>query len=98
MRTPRVSFRRVDIRNHEELSRTLKGSDVVINAAQYYFNLDVMKACLQAKVPYIDFGGLFHMTRKQMELDDTFAREGVLAIIGMGGHSRAYPPWRHLMR
>jgi saccharopine dehydrogenase (NAD+, L-lysine-forming) len=49
--------------------KVIKDADVVVNGVQYYFNIDVMKACLKAKVPYIDFGGLYHMTLKQLELN-----------------------------
>ncbi len=81
---PRVTFKKIDVRNHDELAKAIKGYDVLINASQYYFNLDVMDAALKAKVPYIDFGGLYHMTKKQLELNDLFAKEGILAVIGMG--------------
>ncbi len=81
---PRVVFKKIDVQKHDELAKAIKGHDVVINASQYYFNLDVMDACLIAKVPYIDFGGLYHMTRQQVNLNDKFAKEGLLAVIGMG--------------
>jgi saccharopine dehydrogenase-like NADP-dependent oxidoreductase len=55
-----------------------------VNAVQYTFNLEVMQACLAARVPYLDFGGLFHMTRKQLEWDAKFRAAGVLAIPGLG--------------
>jgi saccharopine dehydrogenase-like NADP-dependent oxidoreductase len=51
---------------------------------QYYFNLDVMRACLEAGVAYIDLGGLFHMTRQQLELGAEFERAGLTAILGLG--------------
>jgi saccharopine dehydrogenase (NAD+, L-lysine-forming) len=43
-----------------------------------------MEAALEARVPYLDFGGLFHMTRRQLALDATFRGAGVLAIPGLG--------------
>ncbi|MCI4355097.1 MAG: hypothetical protein L3K06_07015, partial [Thermoplasmata archaeon] len=48
------------------------------------FNLEVMAGCLAAKVPYLDFGGLFHMTRRQLEWDERFRSAGLLAIPGLG--------------
>ncbi|MGI0128777.1 MAG: saccharopine dehydrogenase family protein, partial [Thermoplasmata archaeon] len=62
----------------------LQGADVVVNAVQYGFNLTVMDAALGARVPYLDFGGLFHMTRRQLALDGPFRAAGVLAIPGLG--------------
>lgn len=55
-----------------------------MNAVQYGFNLTVMEASLAAKVPYLDFGGLFHMTRRQLALDERFRAAGLLAIPGFG--------------
>ncbi len=43
-----------------------------------------MEASLAAKVPYLDFGGLFHMTRRQLALDERFRAAGLLAIPGFG--------------
>ncbi|MEM3932581.1 MAG: saccharopine dehydrogenase NADP-binding domain-containing protein, partial [Thermoplasmata archaeon] len=56
---PRVKFIRLDVNNHEEMVKAIKGSEVVINGVQYYHNLKVMKAALDAKTNYIDFGGLY---------------------------------------
>ncbi|MDH7606892.1 MAG: saccharopine dehydrogenase NADP-binding domain-containing protein [Candidatus Bathyarchaeota archaeon] len=64
-----MSVTQVDVKNIEETVKVIKDADVVVNGVQYYFNIDVMKACLKAKVPYIDFGGLYHMTLKQLELN-----------------------------
>ena len=44
-----------------------------------------MRAALAARVNYMDLGGLYHMTRKQLVLDRDFRRIGKLAIPGMGG-------------
>ena len=58
---------KADVTDGAALGGLLRGAGSVINSVQYYFNLPVMKACLEAKVPYIDLGGLFHTTRKQLE-------------------------------
>ncbi|EQD68887.1 Saccharopine dehydrogenase, partial [mine drainage metagenome] len=55
-----------------------------MNAVQYAFHLDVMEAALAARVPYLDFGGLFHMTRRQLALDERFRAAGLLAVPGLG--------------
>ncbi|MDE3228446.1 MAG: saccharopine dehydrogenase NADP-binding domain-containing protein, partial [Chloroflexota bacterium] len=60
------------------------GASVCVNAVQYTFNLQVMEACLDAGVPYLDFGGLFHMTRRQYELDGAFREAGITAALGIG--------------
>ncbi|HLC50884.1 MAG TPA: saccharopine dehydrogenase NADP-binding domain-containing protein [archaeon] len=58
--------------------------DVIINAVQYQFNLLAMNAAIRAKVHYIDLGGLFHMTKKQLKLHEKAKHAGVLCLLGMG--------------
>jgi saccharopine dehydrogenase-like NADP-dependent oxidoreductase len=80
----RVTAHPVDVRNRSALVELLRGARVCINAVQYNFNIEVMEGCLAAGVDYLDFGGLFHMTRKQLALHDRFREAGLLAIPGMG--------------
>jgi len=82
--SPKVSIRQVDVTDHGALVGVLKGSDGCLNATVYYFNLQVMEACLEAGVPYTDMGGLFHTTRRQRELSDRLAEVGLSAVLGMG--------------
>jgi len=81
---PRASAETLDVRNRVSLRRLLQDASVCVNAVQYAFNLEVMEAALEAEVPYLDFGGLFHMTRKQLALDEGFRRIGKVAIPGLG--------------
>jgi saccharopine dehydrogenase-like NADP-dependent oxidoreductase len=62
----------------------LKGADAVLNAVHYYFNLEVMHACLETRTHYTDMGGLFFNTRRQLALHDDFAAAGLTAVLGMG--------------
>jgi saccharopine dehydrogenase-like NADP-dependent oxidoreductase len=73
-----------DVRSAPSLRNALTGATVCVNAVQYTFNLEVMRGCLDAGVPYLDFGGLFHTTRRQMRLDEEFRQAQLLAIPGMG--------------
>jgi saccharopine dehydrogenase (NAD+, L-lysine-forming) len=81
---PGVNAVQVDVTDHAALVKLLQGAGAVVNSVQYYFNVPIMLACLDARVPYIDLGGLFHTTRKQMELDGKFKSAGVLAVLGLG--------------
>lgn len=81
---PRVEYRKIDVRDTRATAKLLTKTDAVINAVQYYFNLDIMKAALQARVNYIDLGGLYHITNRQLEMENEFKDAGVLALIGMG--------------
>ena len=74
----------LDVRNKAAVVALLRGADVVVNAVQYTFNLAVMEAALEAHVPYLDFGGLFHTTLRQLAMDAAFRQAKTLAIPGLG--------------
>jgi len=74
----------VDVRDHEALVELLRGADACLNATVYYFNLEIMGACLEAGVHYTDLGGLFHTTRKQLLLHEQFKAAGISAVLGVG--------------
>ncbi|GBC68627.1 Lysine 6-dehydrogenase [archaeon HR01] len=74
----------VDVRDVEKTAKAVAGVDVVVNAVQYYFNLEVMKAALKAGAHYLDLGGLYHMTLRQLEFSQQFRDAGLAAIIGLG--------------
>ncbi len=77
---------KVDATDQAKLAEKLSESQILINAVWYEHNLDVMKAAIRAKVHYNDLGGLFHMTRKQMELHQNAENAGITAVLG-GGES-----------
>lgn len=74
----------VDARDPASLGRALEGADVVVNAADYRLNLDVMRGALGAGAHYVDLGGLFYVTREQFELYDDFQAAELTAILGLG--------------
>ncbi|MBM4409563.1 MAG: hypothetical protein FJ038_13440 [Chloroflexi bacterium] len=80
----RLTVVRADAADPASLEPVIRGSGAIINSAQYDFNLSVMTAALAARVPYVDLGGLFHVTRRQLPLGPDFEAAGVTAVIGMG--------------
>jgi saccharopine dehydrogenase-like NADP-dependent oxidoreductase len=80
----RVSAAAADVRRPATLVPLLRGHAVVINCTQHSHNLQVMRAALTAGIHYVDLGGLFTWTRRQLALTDRFARVGLLAVPGMG--------------
>jgi hypothetical protein len=74
----------VDAQDHGSVARALDGAFVCVNCADYRLNLEVMRGCLAVGAHYLDLGGLFHMTRRQLELDGEFRDRGLTAILGMG--------------
>lgn len=73
-----------DVRQTADTVRLLTGSVAVLNCTQYYWNLEVMKAALDAGTHYLDLGGLFYTTREQLKLDSAFRHTGRIAILGIG--------------
>jgi lysine 6-dehydrogenase len=80
----KVSVVGCDVRDVAATAGMLRGADAALNATDYTFNLEVMRAALAARVPYADLGGLFHMTRRQYELDAAFREAGIAAVLGIG--------------
>jgi lysine 6-dehydrogenase len=68
----------------ESLAAALDECDVLVNSASYRVNLDAMTACLAAGCHYLDLGGLYWMTGRQLELGPQFERAGLLALLGIG--------------
>ncbi len=73
-----------DVRDLPATTRLLEGHDAVLNCVTYYYNLEVMRAALAARVPYADLGGLYHVSLRQYELDAEFRAAGVTAVLGAG--------------
>jgi saccharopine dehydrogenase (NAD+, L-lysine-forming) len=80
----RVEVDAADARDPASLAARIAGAGAVVNAGPYVFNLSVMQAALEAGCHYLDLGGLFHTTRKQLVFDRDFRRAGLLAVLGMG--------------
>jgi lysine 6-dehydrogenase len=83
--TARVGGLALDAGDADGLRRAFDGADVVCNCAVHATNLPVMRACADAGSHYVDLGGLFHTTRRQLALHDRFVAAGVTAVVGMGG-------------
>jgi saccharopine dehydrogenase (NAD+, L-lysine-forming) len=80
----KASARAVDGREVTDLGAALDGVDVLVNTASYRINLDAMRACLTARCHYLDLGGLYWLTSRQLELSKQFQRAGLLAVLGIG--------------
>ncbi|HTT25784.1 MAG TPA: saccharopine dehydrogenase C-terminal domain-containing protein [Thermoplasmata archaeon] len=80
----RVTAEALDVREPARLRATLRGASVCVNAVQYVHHLPIMEGCLAEGVPYLDFGGLFHTTQRQLMLSKRFQDAGLLAIPGLG--------------
>jgi lysine 6-dehydrogenase len=66
------------------LGDALERYDILVNAASYRVNLEAMRACLWGGCHYIDLGGLYWQTDKQLQLNQEFERAELLGLLGMG--------------
>lgn len=74
----------LDLADADAAAAALAGAVVCVNCADYRLNVEVMRACLRASAHYVDLGGLFHVTRRQLELSDAFEAARLTAVLGMG--------------
>ena len=83
-RNKRITGAYADVSDKQSMNEVLEGADVVINATNYYMNVDVMRSALKNSVHYLDLGGLYHTTLKQLKLHNEFKKRNVLALLGCG--------------
>ena len=74
----------VEARDAQSVRTAIAGCDALIKATQHFWNITMMHAAAAAGVHYTDMGGLFHVTKQQVELAGEFEKAGVTAVIAMG--------------
>ena|SRR3990170_3118075 len=74
----------IDVTDSPALNRLVRGADAVINATWYQLNVQVMRACIEASVHYVDLGGLYRVTLEQLKFDGDAKDAGVTCLVGMG--------------
>lgn len=79
-----IAIASVNIKDHDATTELLQQGKVCINAVNYIFNLDIMKAAASAGVSVLDLGGLYTITKEQLKLDEMMKQAQALSIVGMG--------------
>jgi len=79
----RVRAIQVDANDEAALTERLRGFDVIANCTTYHLGLIVTRAAINARVNYLDLGGLYN-TPKQLEMDADARRTGVTICLGCG--------------
>jgi lysine 6-dehydrogenase len=74
----------LDARDPAALVRELKTWGCVINSAWYDLNVPITEAAIQAGVHYVDLGGLYHQTLRQLKLHKKAKDAGVTCVLGIG--------------
>lgn len=84
LNSSKVTIRQVDLNDHGALVRLLDEYDACLNGSSHHFNIQVMRACIESRTNYTDFGGLFHWARRQLDLHEQFQTAGITGIVGSG--------------
>ncbi len=81
--TDLILTKKIDVLSQHAVSE-LGDVDILINCMPYRFNLEMMDLALAINAHYLDMGGLYYMTRKQLDVNERFVDAGLTAIVGMG--------------
>ena len=74
----------LDVRDREGVSALMRGSDAVMSAIPYYFNLDLAAHATEAGVHFCDLGGNTEIVFAQKKLDGKARERGVTIVPDCG--------------
>lgn len=84
----KISIKKVDAANVDELLKVTKGADVVINATLPKYNLKIMDAALKSEAHYVDFAAdapVKISVLRELELSPKWKDAGLTAVINQAG-------------
>ena len=80
----RLTLLKLDVQDGAALLAAIAGHDAVLNAAPYYFNLEVSRAAVESGIHCADLGGNTEIVFKQKKLDEEARRRGVSVVPDCG--------------
>jgi len=80
----RLALLKLDVQDGAALRAAMGGHDAVLNAAPYYFNLEVSKAAVDSGLHCADLGGNTEIVFQQRKLDAAARERGVSIIPDCG--------------
>ncbi|WP_339673688.1 saccharopine dehydrogenase NADP-binding domain-containing protein [Dasania marina] len=82
----RISSVILDVTNKDATMALLRNADICINAVPTFagYQMDIFHYCLEAKTPYVDYGGMGVYTVKQKKEHAEWEKAGVTAVLGLG--------------
>ena len=83
---PRLETSVFDVNDHRALLALLEKCDLCINGVPTFagHQMAIFEACLEARRPYVDYGGMGVYTVKQKAEHAKWKNTGVTAVIGLG--------------
>ncbi|MGE7664865.1 saccharopine dehydrogenase family protein [Ureibacillus composti] len=80
----KIEIVELNIKDQEKTKEIISRGQVCVNATNYIFNIEVMKAAAAVGVSVLDLGGLYKLTNEQLKLDEEMKEANILSIAGMG--------------
>lgn len=83
---PRLCTHVFDVNDRAALLSLLADCDLCINGVPTFtgFQMAIFEACLEARRPYVDYGGMGIYTVRQKAEHENWKKAGVTAVIGLG--------------
>jgi saccharopine dehydrogenase-like NADP-dependent oxidoreductase len=83
---PRLETRLSDVNDRAALLSLLADCDLCINGVPTFagFQMAIFEACLEARRPYVDYGGMGVYTVRQKAEHDKWKKAAATAVIGLG--------------
>lgn len=81
-----TSTKKIDLFSPDELQDAIANAALVAQGAQPYYrtSLPVITACIEAKVPYLDYSDDLQNTQKSLDLSYRAEREGTPCYVNCG--------------
>ncbi len=83
LKSDKVTPKKVDASNSDELMKALEGVDIVISSAIPKYNVAVMKAALKKGAHYID-NAVHTVVDEKLKFDDAFKNAGLSGLLNLG--------------
>jgi lysine 6-dehydrogenase len=81
---PRLKVISLDVRDHTAARHAMEGTQTVMCALPYYFNLEMTRLAIDAGVHFADLGGNTEIVRSQKALDASAKARGVTVVPDCG--------------
>ncbi|MFB0522902.1 MAG: saccharopine dehydrogenase family protein, partial [Candidatus Bathyarchaeia archaeon] len=83
LKSDKVTPKKVDVSNSNELMKALEEVDIVINSSLPEYNIAVMEAALKSGVHYID-NAVYEKVDYKLKFDDAYREAGLTGLLNLG--------------
>ncbi len=84
LRSRKARAGQLDVADRERLVEAMRGFNVVVSAVPYFYNWDVARAAVEARVNMCDLGGNTDIVLRELELDEAASRAGITIVPDCG--------------